>query len=918
MKILSDERWANVLTSTFSRHEQTSQTKTSMASKHGIRLPGVLLDELRSNGNTSGERFQLGRRKKRNAKVQLSRRETRKQQRQEKKSSHKTNGRNSASKGKEGLKNHNLPHAEASELPFSSDDELSSGDFEELAEGSESFDDASVEDHEPNMTAEETITALKALKDSKRTRETTTHTKKSSKANGKESNVERPLTPAEREAMRRDEMEMEYYAKKLGLKGKNKKIHARDEFDAIGGLLDGLDFFDNFEARQGKSTEEDEGISDQEHSSEGESVDELGSSEEDIQKPFSSDDELTSGDFDNESELMDDEKSGEEEDFGENKDKENPFIAPLTKNEDTYIPPSLRKKQLDNGGESEAFTKLRKNVKSSLNKLSDSNITTIISSLNDLFDVNARQYVTDAITKETLAIICQSNKLLDGFIMNYAAVAFSLWKLRGTEVGALFIQSFVETFLKHYDQLINVTEVSKTSEKTAAVFPKECSNIATLLAYCYNFGFISCKLIYDLIRSFVKTPNEFTTELLLKVVSISGPLIRGDDPSALKEIISALLTNVKSIKEQPVRLRFLLETMSDLKNNKLKPSMLASSHQPLKKVLQNVLKTSHSSSEPLQVSLDDIKNVNEKGKWWLVGASWKGNLDSAFQEAQNENLDVSGPAEEISLKDDLLEDIPDWSVIARQQRMNTDVRRAIFVSIMSAQDYLDAFSRLEKLNLKNKQTAEIPRVLVHCLIQDGGVNGYNPYYALLARKLCEYQHHLAKSFQFLFWDIIKKFEEEHYDEEDAEVDDDDTRLRSIASRGRFFGFLISEGIMPLDIFKHVSIISGLNPEGNLFVEVLLYQLLVNIAKKSETKNKDSEGRRVVSFKPGAFNKLITDGIKLENKSVILKGLKWFVAKKFKYKDYIGEKSDKHYERDLRRIQWAVSAMLDVMNKELEL
>lgn len=124
--------------------------------------------------------------------------------------------------------------------------------------------------------------------------------------------------------------------------------------------------------------------------------------------------------------------------------------------------------------------------------------------------------------------------------------------------------------------------------------------------------------------------------------------------------------------------------------------------------------------------------------------------------------------------------------------------------------------------------------------------------------------------------------------------------------------------MPLDIFKHVSIISGLNPEGNLFVEVLLYQLLVNIAKKSETKNKDSEGRRVVSFKPGAFNKLITDGIKLENKSVILKGLKWFVAKKFKYKDYIGEKSDKHYERDLRRIQWAVSAMLDVMNKELEL
>ncbi|AQZ09553.1 SGD1 (YLR336C) [Zygosaccharomyces parabailii] len=889
-----------------------------MASKHGIRIPGILLDELKGREDANDDRFYSGKGKKRNTKSQLSRKEARKRQRQEKRNNTRSNTMQSAPKLKK--KAGKTVTLKTKTLPFSSDDELSPDDFDEFTE--ESSDDK--HEHEQRMTAEETLTALKAVKDAKNPRSKDIKTKKTSKSKGKETEGVRPLTPAEREAMKRDEMEMEYYAKKLGLKGKNKKIHARDEFDAIGGLLDGLEFFENFKESNDEEEEETDIESDQGSSFEKEHIEEGDFSEDNIQNPFSSDDELSSGDFDDNDELLDEDESEEDEDSRteyEDSSKEsakaNPFVAPLAEDDNTYVPPSLRKHKLAVEGEHETLTGLRKTVKSSLNKLSDSNITTIISSLNDLFDSNARQYVTDAIIKEVLTIICQSNKLLDGFIMNYAAVVFSLWKLRGTEVGALFIQSFVEKFLKYYYRQMDVVQNFNSNKETAAIFPKECSNLITLLAYCYNFGFISCKLIYDLIRYFVKSPNEFTTELLLKVVSISGPLIRGDDPSALKEIISDLLANVKSIKDQPVRLRFLLETMSDLKNNRLKPSLLATGHQSVKKVLQNVIKLSSSSSEPLQVTVDDIKSIDKKGKWWLVGASWKGNLESAFEEANNGGTNLTEPIQKINLKDDLLENMPDWSVIARQQRMNTDVRRAIFVSIMSAQDYMDAFTRLEKLNLKNKQAAEIPRVLIHCLVQDSNTNGYNPYYALLARRLCEYQHHLAKSFQFLFWDIVKKLEDEDPDDDEDKEMDEDARLRSVANRGRFFGFLISAAILPLDVFKHVPIISGLSSEGNLFVEVLLYQLLLILAKNSEIKTKDSWGKKVISFTNDELTKLLVNGIKLENRSVILKGLKWFITKKFKYKDYVGQKGDKKYNRDLRRIEWAVPTIIDIMNHELE-
>jgi nucleolar MIF4G domain-containing protein 1 len=41
--------------------------------------------------------------------------------------------------------------------------------------------------------------------------------------------------------------------------------------------------------------------------------------------------------------------------------------------------------------------------------------------------------------------------------------------------------------------------------------------------------------------------------------------------------------------------------------------------------------------------------------------------------------------------------------LAAAQRMNTDIRRAIFCIIMSAEDYVDAFEKLLRLGLSGKQ-----------------------------------------------------------------------------------------------------------------------------------------------------------------------------------------------------------------------
>lgn len=73
--------------------------------------------------------------------------------------------------------------------------------------------------------------------------------------------------------------------------------------------------------------------------------------------------------------------------------------------------------------------------------------------------------------------------------------------------------------------------------------------------------------------------------------------------------------------------------------------------------------------------------------------------------------------------------------LARKQRMNTDTRRNIFCILMTAEDFLDAFEKLQRLNLKDGQEKEIIHVLMNCCLQE---NNFNPYYAVLAQKFCDY------------------------------------------------------------------------------------------------------------------------------------------------------------------------------------
>ena len=144
----------------------------------------------------------------------------------------------------------------------------------------------------------------------------------------------------------------------------------------------------------------------------------------------------------------------------------------------------------------------------------------------------------------------------------------------------------------------------------------------------------------------------------------------------------------------------MIETLSNLKNNKAKKAIGGGASgtgaqevvERLKKFLSGMNKKRHGEwsfnpmskprkpycfcvvkpHEPLRVTLEDLRSAENRGKWWLVGAAWNGD-PLAGNTGDPMRTEAVTDQEDVFMK------------LARKQGMNTDIRRSIFVVLMSSE-----------------------------------------------------------------------------------------------------------------------------------------------------------------------------------------------------------------------------------------
>jgi nucleolar MIF4G domain-containing protein 1 len=437
--------------------------------------------------------------------------------------------------------------------------------------------------------------------------------------------------------------------------------------------------------------------------------------------------------------------------------RENPYVAPTTGQTAKYVPPSLRK---ETGSDSELEARIRRQTQGLVNRITESNLVSIIGDIEKLYREYPRQHVTSSLVDLLLVQVCDPTSLPDTLLILTAGFSTAAYMVLGTDFGGQLIQEVVERFDKYYEE-------AKIAALERPDVPKQTSNLITLVAELYTLQFIGPNLVFDYIRLLLDNLSELNAELLLRVVRMCGPTLRHDDPMALKDIVSLIPQAVAKAGEKnlTVRTKFMIDTITDLKNNLMMAgagaSAIVSEHiTRMKKLLGQLKSRKLKATEPMRVGLKDIQDADKKGKWWLVGASWAGRSTAQKDTKKSPTAEIEdNDSDDESLLLSDVEEGPDLAELAREQGMNTEVRRSIFVSIMSAMDYQDAYFRILKLRLNKERQREVPNVIIRCV---GAEQHYNPYYTLIATRLCSEQREVKWAFQGSLWRLFGKMGEEGF------------------------------------------------------------------------------------------------------------------------------------------------------------
>ncbi|KXT18439.1 hypothetical protein AC579_8171 [Pseudocercospora musae] len=529
----------------------------------------------------------------------------------------------------------------------------------------------------------------------------------------------------------------------------------------------------------------------------------------------SSEDEISEGDFEGSKEDDEEDKNEAMAEPPVTKKRENPYIAPGAPDSAKYVPPSLRR---PTNSDTETLTQLRRQIQGNLNRLSETNIISILASIQEIYAKNARQHCTTVLVELLRERVADPSDAGDNALILFAGFATALYRVIGTDFAAQLLESLVNEF-----------------DRSQATEGKETINILSFLSNLYVLQTIGCEIIFEYIKLLLGDFTEANTVLLLRVVRIAGPQLRQDDPSALKDIVLLLQRSVAAaggVEKLSQRIRVMIDFIHDLKNNRIKanrgPDATAQEHMQRMKKTLGTIKNAR-TSEPLRMGLADIRDSEKKGKWWLVGASWRDPAKMAgHASATRVGSELSACVADASDESEDSEAGVDLNALAKAQGMNTDVRKAIFISVAGAVDPQHAHLRLMKLNLKNKQMLEIPRVVIHCV---GAEPVYNHFYTLVGLKFCS-DRRMKKAWQFTLLDVLRRCGEDSADDEEDDIRPaDELSVGQVYNIAKLYATLISEGLLRISILKPMHF-ATLQPKSQIFAEVLITTLLVLLRKKA--------------------------------------------------------------------------------------
>ena len=223
-----------------------------------------------------------------------------------------------------------------------------------------------------------------------------------------------------------------------------------------------------------------------------------------------------------------------------------------------------------------------------------------------------------------------------------------------------------------------------------------------------------------------------------------------------------------------------------------------------------------------RISLDDELTVQDGLNVFKVDPEFN-ESEAKYKEMKREILGDSSDQESGSEEDDEAEDededvetgINADGTVEIHDKTETNLvnlRRTIYLTIMSALDFEEAVHKLLKMQITPGQESELCNMIIECCSQE---RTYSKFYGLMGERLCKLNQVWSIAFEGCFrtyYDTIHRYET--------------NRLRNIA---RFFGHLFATDGIPwscMDVIRMTE--EDTTSSSRIFVKIMFQEILENL------------------------------------------------------------------------------------------
>ena len=466
----------------------------------------------------------------------------------------------------------------------------------------------------------------------------------------------------------------------------------------------------------------------------------------------------------------------------------------------TYIPPArLRalQSQITDKSSKEyqrmAWEALKKSINGLINKVNVSNIKFIVPELFGENLVRGRGLFCRSIMKAQAASL--------PFTPIYAAMA-AIVNTKLPQVGELLLTRLIIQFRKAF----------KRNDKAV------CLSSSTFIAHLCNQQVAHEMIAAQILLLLLHKPTDDSVEIAVGLTREVGQhLEEMSGPIAL-----AVFDQFRSILHEAdidKRVQYMIEVLFQVRKDKYKDN------QAIKEELDLVEEEDQITH---RTSLDDELDVQDGLNIFKFDPEWEEH-EEAYQRLKAEILGEGSDEEEDEDESDESEDDEEKQeekALEIKDASNADLvnlRRTIYLTIMSSIDPEECCHKLMKVSLPPGQEPELPSMIVECCSQE---RTYQKFYGLIGERFAKINRLWTDLFEQSFakyYDTIHRYET--------------NRLRNIA---RFFGHLLSSDALGW----HVLTVIHLNEEettssSRIFVKILFQDLAEAMGmKKLQARLKD--------------------------------------------------------------------------------